>query len=1096
MPKRARLLQYLTALVLPLLANGLMGADGIRAQAKPKLEITPQVFHQEVKSVAFSPDGARLLSGSTDNTLKLWDVASGQLLRTLEHGRTVRSVDFSPDGIHVVSGGRDALLKLWDVATGELLRTYQGHTASINSVVFSPGAHVLSGSGDKTLKLWDVVSGQLLRTFEGHADLVNSVAFSRDGTRVLSGSGDKTLKLWDVVSGQLLRTFEGHAGSVTSVAFSPDGAHVLSGSEDKTLKLWDAASGQLQRTEGQSDQVTSVAFSPDGTHLVSAARNDQTLKLWQTDTGQLVRTFQGHSAWVNSVAFSRDGTRVLSGSGDKTLKLWDVISGQVLRTFGGRLAAISSVAFSPAGNRLVSSNGDFPFLDTGLSLWDSATGQRLRTFEGHSEEVNSVAFSADGARALSGSTDETLKLWDVVTGQPLRTFAGAGWVTSVAFSPDGSRLLSGNWDKVLQLWDAATGQLLRTFEGHSKGILSVAFSPDGTRVLSGSVDKTLKLWEVASGKLLRTFEGHSDAITSVAFSPDGSRLLSGSRDYTTKAWNAATGELQRTFQGDSIINSVAFSPDGIRVLSGGYKTLWLWDAETGQLVRTFEGHAAKVTSGTFSPDGRRIVSGSLDTTIRFWAPTGDLLGTLIGGKKQEWLAITPKGFFAASEVGAEMVAVVRGLELTTIGQIHQSLFNPDLLREALAGDPAGEVLEAAKVMNLETVIDSGPAPRVTIISHPATSESAGDVVTLQARITDRGKGVGRIEWRVNGVTAAVRAKPPSGGPDYEVSQQLALDRGDNTIEVVAYNGRNLLASLPAHTTIKFTGPADLAKPKLHILAIGINTYVDRGWTAPGEKTPSLFPPLGLAVKDASTFGADMKRAGGARYEEVLVTYALDTDATKANLDKIVSRLANEIHPRDTFILFAAAHGYSVGGRYFLIPQDYQGGENPEALARDAVGQDMLQDWLANRIRAKKGIVLLDTCRSGALVAGHLRPRESDVLSEAAIGRLHEATGRPVLTAAALSQDAQEGFIASSGVRHGLFTWALLDALRNGDINGNDQIELSELVAHVQSLVPKLAAQLGGTGRSAFNFNLLRPAVEQSARFGSRGEDFTLVSRLR
>src|SRR5262249_43504843 len=153
-----------------------------------------------------------------------------------------------------------------------------------------------------------------------------------------------------------------------------------------------------------------------------------------------------------------------------------------------------------------------------------------------------------------------------------------------------------------------------------------------------------------------------------------------------------------------------------------------------------------------------------------------------------------------------------------------------------------------------------------------------------------------------------------------------------------------------------------------------------------------------------------------------------------------------------FVMFAAAHGISNNGRFYLIPQDHQGGDNPEALASRAIGQERLQDWIANRIKAKKAIILLDTCESGALVSGYTRSRTDAPASEAAIGRLHEATGRPVLTAAAAGKAAFEGYKS-----HGVFTFALMDALHQGDSNGNGLIELSELVMHVQGLVPKLSA---------------------------------------
>jgi uncharacterized caspase-like protein len=234
----------------------------------------------------------------------------------------------------------------------------------------------------------------------------------------------------------------------------------------------------------------------------------------------------------------------------------------------------------------------------------------------------------------------------------------------------------------------------------------------------------------------------------------------------------------------------------------------------------------------------------------------------------------------------------------------------------------------------------------------------------------------------------------------------------------------------------------------------------------------------------------MKAGARGLYDEVRLTLALDRDATRDALERTIARLAGEIHPRDAFILFAAGHGTSEDGRFYLIPQDYQ--SRPGNLARGAIGQDRLQDWLANRIKAKRVIVLLDMCESGALVSGHVRSRSDTSASEAAVGRLHEATGRPVLTAAAAGQFAHEGLIGGSGARHGVFTWAVLDALRNGDTNANGSIELSELVQHVQSVVPKIAAQLGGVGRAATSEPIFG---KQAARFGSGGEDFALAHRL-
>ena len=299
------------------------------AQSQPESEPEPQLLrsfsgHDDwINSMAFSWDGTLLLSGSEDNTMKLWETVTGRLLHTFSgHDEGVTSVAFSPDGTRLLSGSADGTIRLWESGTKRLLHTFSGHDGWVTSVAFSPdGTKMLSGSEDNTMKLWETGTGRLLHTFSGHDERVTNVTFLPDGTQMLSGSEDNTMKLWDAKTGRLLRTFSGHEDAVTSVAFSPDGNRLLSGSKDNTIKLWELSNGRLLRTfHGHHLNVTRVAFSPDGKRLISSSA-DITLKLWDADTGRLLRTFSLHKGILLSVAFSPDGTRLLSG-GYSTMKLW------------------------------------------------------------------------------------------------------------------------------------------------------------------------------------------------------------------------------------------------------------------------------------------------------------------------------------------------------------------------------------------------------------------------------------------------------------------------------------------------------------------------------------------------------------------------------------------------------------------------------------------------------------------------------------------------------------------------------------------------------------------------------------------------------
>ncbi|MDE0637377.1 MAG: dockerin type I domain-containing protein, partial [Candidatus Poribacteria bacterium] len=232
-----------------------------------------------------------LASGSSDDTIRLWNVEAGtELRKIIGHTDYVQSVAFSPDGQMLASGsggkwqGDDNTIRLWNVETGTELRKITRHTGSVYSVVFSPDGQMLtSGSSDDTIRLWDVETGAELRKITGHTDSVYSVAFSPDGQMLASGSSDDTIRLWNVETGTELRKITGHTDSVYSVAFSPDGQMLASGSSDDTIRLWNVETGtELRKITGHTDSVYSVAFSPDGKMLASGSLDD-TIRLWDLE---------------------------------------------------------------------------------------------------------------------------------------------------------------------------------------------------------------------------------------------------------------------------------------------------------------------------------------------------------------------------------------------------------------------------------------------------------------------------------------------------------------------------------------------------------------------------------------------------------------------------------------------------------------------------------------------------------------------------------------------------------------------------------------------------------------------------------------------
>jgi uncharacterized delta-60 repeat protein len=571
---------------------------------------------------------------------------SPALVRILSgHQHAVNSVAVSPDGRRVVSGSWDTTVAVWDLETGAPIRRLTGHQASVRSVAVSPdGRSIVSGSQDDTVAVWDLESGTQIHRLSGHQDWVWSVAVSPDGRRIVSGSSDNTVAVWNLESGTLIHRLTGHQAPVWSVAVSPDGRRIASGSQDKTVAVWDLETGSLiHRLTGHQGWVSSVAVSPDGRRIVSGSQ-DSTAAVWDLDTGVQIHRLTGHQAPVWSVAVSPDGRRIVSGSSDKTVGVWDLETGTPVLWLTGNQGFVSSVAVSPDGRRIVSGASA-----NTVAVWDLETGTPVRRIEGHQGWVRSLAASPNGARIVSASKDNTVALWDLETGERILRLTGyEGWARSVAVSPDGRRIILGSDDNIVAVWDLKSGTQIHRLAEHQGEVNSVTVSPDGRRIVSGSGDKSVAVWDLETGTLIHRLEAHRRPVNSVAVSSDGRRIISGSEDKTVAVWDLETGVLIHRLTGhQDRVNSVVLSLDGRRIVSGSSdRTVIVWDLETGAPVHRLTGHHGWVWSVAVSPDARRIVSGSEDQTVKIWnLDSGQCLATLAVDGPIRSVAWCPDGRF-------------------------------------------------------------------------------------------------------------------------------------------------------------------------------------------------------------------------------------------------------------------------------------------------------------------------------------------------------------------------------------------------------------------------------------------------------------------
>jgi Tol biopolymer transport system component len=731
-----------------------------------------------------------------------------------------------------------------------------------------------------------------------------------------------------------------------------------------------------------------------------------------------------------SVAFGPDGRQLATGSQDKTAIVWNARMGQKLHTLSGHTLWVSSVAFSPDGKQLATGSRDKTAI-----LWGAQTGQKLRTLSGHTDWVHSVAFSPDGRQLATGSGDTTTVLWEARTGQRLRTLSSypgqvlddyTAGVRSVAFRPDGRQLATGSYDTTVTLWDAGTGQKVRTLSGHIHPVLSVAFSSDGRQLATGSYEKAAIVWDARTGLKLHTLSSHTSTVHSVAFSPGGRQMATGSDDTTAI----------------------------------------LWDAQTGQKLRTLSGHTGSVTSAAFSPDGRQLATGSGDGTTRLWdLATGDELGSLLsldGGK--DWLVVTPQGLFDGSEGGRQKVTfrIGTGLTIVPVDRFYQDFARPGLLALLARG--------LRPMPDIQLGHSRPPSLRIVAPKQAGVIETRQ--ISLEVEATDEGGGI-QVPWLLhNGARVLSSEQPLAEGNKLRRRFPVSLVQGNNRLEVKAASSDGSWESEPATLLLRYEKPLD--KPRLYLLAVGINRYADDSLS------------LQFARADAEAMAQLFRRRGGSLYQVAEPIVLLDADATRTKIRQALRDMAQQARTQDTLVVFLAGHGTLIGQRYYFIPHELRRNDGQtleDDVRQQGLAADVLGDSLA-AVPALKRILILDTCASGGAV-GLTKTGRNPFAFRGVIEKLGRSQGVFTLAAAAATEEAQE----VKALGHGVLSYALLaglGAVQEGPLK--DQAIRPDSPERVASVLEWFSFASGQVPRLSKRYL----GREQDVQMSSQGQSFPVL----
>jgi WD40 repeat protein len=982
------------------------------------------------------------------------------VINPLGHSAKIHNLLFTPDGHNIISVSEDKTIRVWNAETGEMINKFEsqigdGPEGMFYSSAISPDGKLLAVAGypvssekENYIILIDLEKNIQTSTAVGHTNVINSLCFNKTGTYLASGGDDNIVRIWKIESAKTLKTAATIplTSRIACLSFNHITQDLAVAQESKEISVYSLAAldkGAAKLTprifKGHRGIVNKILYAPDGTYLVSSSFNNE-LILWRND-GSVAKQFDRIMNPVNALAFSYDAKILVgldvSGKGMS----WAIPSGSKFTDYNAHDNTVFSAAFSPSltGNYIVASAGG---INNEILLWNPINGTTVKRIKGKGSAVQDLAFGEGVELFISRDFSKNGKP------QFKSTFDFSS--LTVNRNPDAYKTSAPDLNKTVTQTGVNTLELpkekvIQTDESTDGRILDFQAMTDGSVMVAS--DFSLKLFD-KNGLISKEFVGHSSAVRAIAVTSDGRYMASGGEDQSIILWKLSeTGyapSMRSVFEDEGWTQFFSSLPND-SLTSQPTKKAW---KDVIDFLKAENNKAYKEIETAYKNLGEIVIP----------------FATLFLAEDNEWVCWNPSGYFACSSFGGQYFGwhINRGIhqlaDFYAAEQYFEILYRPKEMGKAIT---EGKRVEDILRQSGERIFNLGKLhrPSVGFFDVTATTRATdllkydkgkyytqAHTIPITVEVFDGGGGVKEVDIYQNDKLIISDRDIKTSGEGQKVVKTYEVEMGNenNEFRVKVINFQKI-ESRPDILTIEYKGEI-IATATLHILSVGINKYQNAAYN------------LNYAQPDAQAFTEKLKQNGGSIFKSISPIEIYNEDATKENITTAFKSIIARAKTEDVFLFYYAGHGTldeEKNDEYYLVPTDITKlYGDPTQLVAKGISATELKGFLT-QIKSQKQIILMDACHSGgALKTLNTRAAAMD---EKAIVQLARSSGVVMIAASGTKQFATE----FEQLKHGVFTYALLEALDGKADNGDKKLTVNELKFFMEERVPELTKQYGG-----------------------------------